>query len=66
MTGLPQFFTNTSDGLYDRHRYKIRCTDNSVKIVDDYQQVYEAWWNFSEYCVSVDVIDAKTKGGGFA
>ena len=66
MTGLPSFFKQTSDKPYDRHRYKIHCADGSVKIVDDYMRVMEAWWNYPQYCVSVDVIDQKTKGGGFA
>ncbi len=66
MTGLPEFFTNTSADPYNRHRYKIFCVDGSVKIVDDYMQVIEAWWNYADYCDHVEVIDAKHKGGGFA
>jgi hypothetical protein len=66
MTGLPHFFTLTSENPYNRHRYKIFCVDGSVKVVDDYMQVIEAWWNYHQYCDHVEVIDAKTKGGGFA
>lgn len=66
MTGLPKFFTLTSDAPYDRHRYKIRCTDGSVKIVDDYMNVLEAWWNYPQYCQIVDVIESKSAGGGFS
>lgn len=66
MTGLPDFFTSTSTDPYDRHRYKLWCSDRSVKIVDDYQQVIEAWWNYPQYADHVEVIDQKTKGGGFS
>ena len=66
MTGLPHFFTLTSENPYNRHRYKIFCVDGSVKIVDDYMKVIEAWWNYHQHCDHVEVIDAKTKGAGFA
>jgi hypothetical protein len=67
MTGLPAFFTLTSEKPYDRHKYKIFCTDGSVKIVDDYMRVMEAWWNYPQYCDHVDVIDKpKNVGKGFA
>ena len=26
----PRYFTQTSDALYDRHWYKVHCTDKSV------------------------------------
>ena len=57
MTGLPSFFKQTCEKPYDRHRYKIHCADGSVKIVNDYMHVMEAWWNYPQYCVTVDVID---------
>lgn len=59
-------FTLTSTAPYDRHRYKIWCTDDTVKIVDSYDEVLTAWWNFPQYCRIVEVIDQKSKGGGFA
>lgn len=63
---MTQTFTLTSTKPYDRHRYKIFCVDGSVKIVNDYQQVIEARWNYPQYCDHVEVIDQKTTGGGFA
>ena len=39
MNNLPEFFKQTSDAPYDRHWYKIWCTDNSVKIVESYEEV---------------------------
>jgi hypothetical protein len=42
------------------------CIDGSVKIFNDYEEVLSAWWNFPQYCDYVEVIDAKSKGGGFA
>ena len=59
------YFTRTSNVPYNRHRYKVWCTDGSVKILSDYDEVLTAWWNFPQYCSLVEVIDAKTTGGGF-
>jgi hypothetical protein len=58
-------FTRTSDAPYDRHRYKVWCVDGSVKILDDYEDVMRAWWNFPQHLSHVEVLDTKTKGGGF-
>lgn len=58
-------FKLTSEAPYNRHRYKIWCVDKTVKIVDDYEDVQKAWWNFPQYCEYVEVIDKKSRGGGF-
>jgi hypothetical protein len=63
---MDTFFKQTSNLPYNRHRYKVWCVDGSVKILDDYEEVLTAWWNFPQHCSHVEVIDAKTKGGGFA
>ena len=69
MNNLPEFFKQTSDAPYDRHWYKIWCTDNSVKIVESYEEVQTAWWNFKHFISHIEVIDAKRNAGsgrGFA
>jgi len=60
----PEFFKQTSDLPYDRHWYKIWCKDNSVKIVESYEEVQTAWWNFHQHISHIEVIDAKRKKGG--
>lgn len=69
MSNLPDFFKQTSDAPYDRHWYKIWCKDNSVKIVESYEEVQTAWWNFKQFIERIEVIDAKRNKGtgrGFA
>ena len=40
----PRYFSQTSDGLYDRHHYKIVCQDKSF-VVESWGEVQEYWWN---------------------
>lgn len=61
-------FKRTCDKPYDRQWYKLWCVDGSVKILDNYEDVLTAWWNFPQHCSHVEVIDAKrskTSGSGF-
>lgn len=61
-------FKCTSDLPYTRNWYKVWCIDGSVKILQDYEDVLTAWWNFNQYIDVVEVIDAKrskTSGSGF-
>ena len=39
------YFTKTSDGQYDRHKYKINCKDCSSVITYDYNDVIENYWH---------------------
>lgn len=59
MKSLPARFERTSDLPYDRQWYKVWCIDNSVKIIQDYDDVINAWFNFKQYISHVEVIDAK-------
>ena len=59
MKSLPARFERTSDLPYDRNWYKVWCIDNSVKIIQDYDDVINAWFNFKQYISHVEVIDAK-------
>jgi len=63
----PLYFTETSNALYDRNWYKIHCTDKSVKIVESYEEVQTAWWNYKQFISHIEVIDAKkqSKPRGF-
>ncbi len=53
------YFTQTSNAPYDRHRYKIICKDNSVKIVSSWEEAQTAWWNYPQYISIIEVIDEK-------
>ena len=57
-------FTRTSDAPYDRHWYKVWCIDKSVKVLHNYDDVLNAWWNFKQYIDHVEVIDAKRRSAG--
>ncbi len=65
MTPNFETFTCTSDAPYDRHYYKVWCKDDSVKILQSWEEVQTAWWNFKHFISHIEVIDAKTTGGGF-
>ena len=38
---MTKTFTQTSDGLYDRHRYKIIAKNGDVVVVDNWAQAHE-------------------------
>ena len=40
----PRYFSQTSDGSYDRHDYKIVCQTKSF-VVESWDEVQEWWWN---------------------
>jgi len=60
-------FTQTSEGLYERHLYKMVFSDGNHIIVDNYQDVYEILWKSpKDYLNYVEVLDKpldKTKKG---
>tara|TARA_B100002019_G_scaffold272921_1_gene268560 strand:- start:694 stop:891 length:198 start_codon:yes stop_codon:yes gene_type:complete len=64
MTGLPGFFTRTSDGSYDRHLYKVVGTNGESHVVDDYMKVQEFWFNKGMFLSHVEILD-KVKKKGF-
>ena len=40
----PRYFSQTSNGSYDRHHYKIVCNTKSF-VVESWNEVQEWWWN---------------------
>ena len=40
----PRYFSQTSDGSYDRHYYRIVCQTKSF-VVESWEEVQEYWWN---------------------
>ena len=70
MTGLPEFFQQTSNELYNRHDYKLVYTNGNIKVFEDYQEFMAAWFQYPKQLLSHgEVLDKKTKkkskSGGF-
>lgn len=53
----PQYFTETSDKLYDRHTYKVVEKSGKSIAVDNWMEVREMWWNRKVFLSHVEVID---------
>jgi hypothetical protein len=53
----PQYFTETSDELYDRHTYKVVEKSGKSINVDNWMEVREMWWNRKVFLSHVEVID---------
>jgi len=65
---MTETFKQTSDKLYDRHHYKLVYSNGQEITYDNYQDVYESWWNTaSEFLSHVEVLDIvqKRKKKGF-
>ena len=64
----PRYFSQTSNGSYDRHHYKIVYKDRSI-VVESWDEVQEWWWNNNNsptFDAVVHVIDKpKKKSKGF-
>ena len=69
MTGLPEFFEQTSDLPYDRHLYRLVLTDGRAHVFDDYEHAKVMWFQMDGMFTShIDVLDkpkVKTKPKGF-
>jgi len=61
----PRYFTHTSDGLYDRHHYRVVSKDNNFVDVESWTEAKEIWWNQKNNISHIEVLDYKPKGGGF-
>ena len=59
----PQYFTETSDELYDRHTYKIVSKTGETINVDNWLQAREIWWNKKAFLSHVEVLDVKKSKG---
>ena len=61
----PQYFTHTSDDLYDRHHYKIVSNSGESITVDNWEDARVVWWNKKTFLSHVEVITPKKKSKGF-
>jgi hypothetical protein len=63
----PQYFCQTSDGNYDRHRYKLCYNSGKTEIYDSWEVVQNVWFQSpSGWLSHIEVLDKKqdkkTKG----
>lgn len=62
-------FKQTSDGLYDRHDYKLVFSDGKHLIFDNYEDVQILWfqtpWQFLSHIEVLDKKKKKSKSKGF-
>ena len=56
---IMSYFTQTSDGLYDRHKYKLIFKNRKAMIFDDYETLRKVWfeWAGSKQLHKVEVLD---------
>ena len=53
----PQYFTLTSDELYDRHHYRVTSKFGETITVDNWEDLRTIWWNKKDFLSHVEVID---------
>lgn len=66
MVNLPNVFSETSDGPYDRHYYKVLLKNNTIKKFDYYDDARNFWFQNSRIPDFLDIItvhDKSTKKG---
>lgn len=58
----PRYFTQTSDGLYDRHCYRVHVKDSSYDF-NDYDELRSIWFeHFRNWKgVTIEVMDIPKK-----
>ena len=67
----PQYFTQTSDGSYDRHNYTVVFKNKKTLQFDDYEQMRAYWFQCGRNWKNckVNVLDKKQikkkSNGGF-
>jgi len=65
MTGLPEFFKQTSDKPYDRHSYKLVGINGNELIFDNWEEVQLYWFQApSRFLSHIEVLDKKKKSNG--
>ena len=58
----PRYFTETSDGLYDRHKYELVYSNGQSEIYDSWEQLRSKWFEVpGRFKSHVNVIDRKQK-----
>ena len=60
MTGLPEFFTHTSDAPYDRHSYNVVSQSGESYVFDSYMDVQAIWFEKGVFLSHIDILDKAT------
>ena len=53
----PRYFTVSSDGLYDRHHYRVVSKNGDTTIVNNWEDAAIIWWNKKAFLSHIDVLD---------
>ena len=53
----PQYFSLSSDELYDRHHYKVISKSGETITVDNWEDLRNIWWNRKQFLSHIEVID---------
>ena len=62
----PRYFTVSSDGLYDRHHYKVVSKNGDTTIVNNWEDAAMIWWNKKVVLSHIEVLDKPQIKKGFA
>lgn len=59
---LPEYFTQSSELSYDRHKYKLFLTNGKVETYDWYDELLARWFQTPKQFLShVEVVNRKKK-----
>jgi len=61
----PQFFEVSSEGLYDRHNYKIVSKTGESIVVDNWETAQLTWFQKTAFLSHIEVLDKKQESKGF-
>ena len=61
----PQYFEVSSEGLYDRHDYKIVSKTGESVVVDNWQTAQLTWFQKGAFLSHIEVLDKKQESKGF-
>lgn len=57
----PQYFSQTSDRLYDRHHYKVVGKNGDSIVVDNWQTAQLTWFQKGAFLSHIEVLDKKVE-----
>lgn len=57
------FFTQTSDLLYDNHAYQVIHNNNKKVVFNNYYDMQQYWYENSNFLSCVNILNKKVRGG---
>jgi hypothetical protein len=61
----PQYFTQSSGEIYDRHHYKIVSKSGESIVIDNWETVQMTWFQKGKFLSHIEVLDKKEESKGF-